>query len=199
MGLLAGEKSSWSWWPGEQAVLEGWLMLCSGAWACEVACPYRLPGQRGMLRLGFVFPQCCVTPPASCSVWCYPTAILLWRHACVPPSRVSQEKAELNGVIHSWASCPLTCWHWDQRDRLDQWQNFLFPLPHLGAAAGLIAHLAQAAWHLQCGSPHLFLNLFFLLEKDRAGLKGKSKAEFPWVPNVNIQTACPRLLSLQAQ
>lgn len=160
MGLLAGEKPLWSAWPGEQAVLEGWLILCSRAWACEMARPYRLPGQRGMLRLGFAFPRCCVTPPASCSVWRYPTAIASLVTCLHPPvSRFPGESGAEWREIRNWANCPLTCWHSDQRDRLDQWQSFLFPPPHLGAAARLVAHLAQAVWYLHCAfSPYFFFS-----------------------------------------
>lgn len=98
MGLLAGEKPPWSWWPGEQAVLEGWLVLCIRAWACEMARPYKCRGM-GDVEIGFCFPTVLCNP--SCLLF---SVVLPNCHRfsgnmlASPPSHVSQENAEPNGV-----------------------------------------------------------------------------------------------------
>lgn len=138
MGLSAGDKPWWSGWPGQQAVLEGWVMLNSRAWACEMVHPYRLLGLGGLLRLGFVFSWCCATSYASCLLCCYPTATDSLVMCLHPPISHFTGESRAKWHIHSWADCWLMCRH---RDGWDWQQSFLFSPPHLGAVTRLVAHL----------------------------------------------------------
>lgn len=84
MGLLGTEKPLWSSWPGEQAVLEGWLILFCRTWACIKGQSLQTAGIVGNAEIGFCFALvCCVTPPASPLAW--PTAIASLVRCLHPP------------------------------------------------------------------------------------------------------------------
>lgn len=97
MGLLGTEKPLWSSWPGEQAVLEGWLILFCRTWACIEGQSLQTAGIVGNAEIGFCFamvlcnPSCLPFSMANCP--CFFGEVF-----ASTPADISQEKAEPNGV-----------------------------------------------------------------------------------------------------
>lgn len=163
MGLLGCEKPSWSSWSGEQAVLEGWLMLFCRTRACVKGLSLQTSGIMGNAEIGFCFAMVLCKPSClSCSE--ASSHCFFGKVFASTPSHISQEEVEPNGVTgliaHSCAGIQI---------RGNVGSVAKLPLPSVTPGC-----CSRACWsHTTSVSPLVCSPLFFSLILG----KGQSRSE----------------------